>query len=57
MQSIIVLIPGGKQLAWARMHYVSPLQLLNKCSLCSYVVIHHGNPQSELQASETLEKN
>ena len=57
MQSIIVLIPRGKHLAGAKMHYVSPVQLMNTCSLCSYIVIYQGSPQSELYTAQTLEKN
>lgn len=52
MQSIIVLILGGKHLAGAKMHYVSPLQLMNKCSLCSYVIIYQQSSQRELQTSQ-----
>lgn len=43
-------------MAGEKMHYVGQLQLMNKCSLCSYIIIYQG-PQSHLKADQTFEKS
>lgn len=43
-------------MAREKVHYVSPLQLMNKCSLCSNIIIYKGL-QGHLKAYQTFEKS